>query len=151
MAFQTFSSRPDRQEILMKTAQLFALRSTCSRAHVGAVFSRDGRILSTGYNGAPARMPHCDHGILPTYAGAQEGCRVAVHAEANGIAWAARLGVALELSELHTTRAPCVACAQLIINAGVGHVTWLEPHRDMAGVELLESAGVHCLHWEPFP
>jgi dCMP deaminase len=45
----------------MGVAELFAERSTCSRLHVGAVFSRDGRILVTGYNGAPKGLPHCDH------------------------------------------------------------------------------------------
>lgn len=55
------NGRPDRDEVLMSVATLFATRSTCSRLHVGAVFSKEGRILVTGYNGAPAGLPHCDH------------------------------------------------------------------------------------------
>ena len=53
--------RPDRDDTLMGVAYLFAKRSTCSRLHVGAVFSKAGRILVTGYNGAPSGLPHCDH------------------------------------------------------------------------------------------
>lgn len=137
--------RPERDEVLMSAAYLFSRRSTCSRASVGAIFSREGRILSTGYNGAPAGMTHCEHSVMLVQDGqlmTYEGCRVAVHAEANGIAWAARCGVRLEGSELHTTRAPCRPCAQLIVNAGVVRVVWRETHRDMTGVELLEMAGI---------
>lgn len=53
--------RPTRDEVCMSVAQAFALRSTCSRAHVGVVIAREGRILSTGYNGVPPGMEHCDH------------------------------------------------------------------------------------------
>jgi dCMP deaminase len=142
----TAEDRPSRDLTLMRTAFVFAQRSTCSRAQVGAVFSMHGRILSTGYNGAPAGMPHCDHSADANspFAG-KDGCQISVHAEANGIAWAARNGVALESSELHTTRVPCRACAQLIINAGVIRVVWYEEHRVMDGLELLMSASVEVL------
>ena len=55
------TSRVTRDEMLMEVAHAIAKRGTCSRLQVGAVFSRDGRIVSTGYNGAPAGMPHCIH------------------------------------------------------------------------------------------
>lgn len=130
-------TRPDRNVVLMQTAKAFAMRSTCSRAQVGAVFSKDGRILSTGYNGAPARMEHCQH-----FANETEGCRVSVHAEANGIAWAARNGVSLDMSTVHTTLSPCYACCQLMINAGVAYVMYLNLYRDQSGLNLLSAAGV---------
>lgn len=44
----------------MKIAFNVAERSTCDRAHVGAVIVRNRRMLTTGYNGAPAGLPHCD-------------------------------------------------------------------------------------------
>lgn len=47
--------------MLTGIAFLVAQRGTCSRLKVGSVFSRDGRIISTGYNGVPAGMPHCIH------------------------------------------------------------------------------------------
>lgn len=53
--------RMTRDMMLMSSAAITAERGTCSRLKVGAVFSREGRILSTGYNGAPAGMPHCEH------------------------------------------------------------------------------------------
>ena len=38
-------------KILMQTAELWATMSYCKRLQVGAVLSKDGRILATGYNG----------------------------------------------------------------------------------------------------
>lgn len=139
----------------MQTAHHFALRATCSRAHVGTVLSREGRILSTGYNGAPAGMPHCDHSCDCAdfltgdriHAHANEcrvlqPCDITVHAEANAVAWAARTGVMTNDSELHTTVSPCLSCAKLLINAGVVRVVYQEQYRDAGGIELLLNAGV---------
>lgn len=53
--------RPTREEVLMEVAAVIAKRSTCNRVPdgVGAVLERGGRIIATGYAGAPAGMPHC--------------------------------------------------------------------------------------------
>lgn len=59
--FITRKERLTREEMLMEVAQVVARRGTCSRAQVGVVFAREGRILVTGYNGAPAGMDHCRH------------------------------------------------------------------------------------------
>ena len=48
-------------ETLMTIARIWEDRSTCSRNHVGAVIAKDGRHIGSGYNGAPAGMPHCEH------------------------------------------------------------------------------------------
>lgn len=53
--------RISRDDMLMGMAELVAQRGTCARLQVGAVFSKEGRVISTGYNGAPKGMPHCDH------------------------------------------------------------------------------------------
>lgn len=53
--------RISREQMLMDVAKVVAKRGTCSRAQVGVVFARDGRILGTGYNGAPPGMDHCVH------------------------------------------------------------------------------------------
>src|SRR4030095_11781168 len=133
----TVPSRPTRETTLLEIAYTMSLRSTCSRAHVGAVIAKDGRILSTGYNGAPAGLPHCDHFCDCSLAGFDghhnddcnymRGCTTAVHAETNAIAFAARHGVGLEGAEMFTTHMPCVPCAQLIINAGLIRVFYNQP------------------------
>ena len=147
--------RPARDDILMGMARLVAYRSTCSRLQVGAVVARNGRSLVQGYNGAPAGMPHCEHGCTcgtPLNAmSAREHlsdcpvirpCTIAVHAEANAIAYAAREGVTLDSSEMFTTHAPCLSCAQLIINAGILRVAYSFPYRVTDGLVLLAAGQV---------
>lgn len=129
--------RITRDQMLMSMAGIASMRSTCSRAGVGVVIARDGRVLSTGYNGAPAGMPHCDH--IHDLA---NGCQNAVHAEANAIAYAARYGMKLEGAELFTTFSPCLPCAQIIINTGIIRVVYQIQYRLTHGIDLLERAGL---------
>lgn len=129
-------TRPTRIETLLHVAALYAERSTCNRLHVGAVIARSGRILATGYNGPPSGMDHCEHEEW-------EGpCMLAVHAESNAIAFAARHGVTTDLCELYVTHSPCHNCAKLIINAGIKAVYYSTEFRDLHGIDLLEMAGV---------
>lgn len=150
--------RPSLDETLMETAHAWSNRSTCSRLAVGAVVSRDGRTFSTGYNGAPKGMPHCDHSqctcpegnhpfdFTPTSGwrdcSMHGACRTAVHAELNALMFAARFGVATLGAELHCTHQPCLSCAMAIVNAGIIRVVYLHPYRDAAGLDLLVAAGV---------
>lgn len=152
--------RPSIDEVLMGNALQWSERSTCSRAQVGCVISRDGRTLSTGYNGAPAGMAHCDHScscgsMFATRDGEHQydcqkiqPCTNVIHSEANAIAFAARHGVGLDGSTIHTTRVPCMTCAGMVISAGIIRVVWAEKHRDMTGWERLAQAGLEVVRWE---
>lgn len=155
--------RPPRDWVLMQSAMNWALRSTCTRAQVGTVISREGRVLSSGYNGAPSGMPHCDHRCIcpkgwPRNDGkdrlkhvalcnAPKPCTTAVHAEANAIVHAALYGVGINGAELHTTRMPCRGCAGMIINAGIKRVVYYEDHRETNGLILLQQAGLEVVKY----
>jgi dCMP deaminase len=154
------SDRPTALDILMDTAQLWAMRSTCARLHVGCVIAKDGRIIATGYNGAPAGVEHCNHDCTCTDGyprelgtGEQahrpgcpkvEPCRLAVHAEANAICFAAKHGLPLEGAVLYTTHEPCFNCSLLILSAGITDVIYNQKYRSTGGPELLEGNGVAC-------
>lgn len=149
--------RPTRHEVLMEHAKLVATRGTCSRLQVGALVHREGRILVTGYNGAPAGIPHCDHDTCTCKFRGQshtalcrrnKPCRWAQHAERNCIDWAARHGIRLEGAELVTTDTPCWDCAGSVINAGLQSVVSLRPYRLEDGLNLLKAAGVSCSLYE---
>lgn len=131
--------RPTRAEVLLTVAYTIAARSTCTRLHVGAVAAHDGRILATGYNGAPTGTPHCTH--PPS-----EVCQRSVHAEANVVAYAARHGVSLHGAEVYATDSPCYTCACLLINAGVCAVVFHRRYRDDSGLRLLADVGVKVYH-----
>lgn len=131
-------SRITRDEMLMKMAELASLRSTCNRLHVGAVIAQDGRVVSTGYAGAPSGVPHCDDNNC----NASTPCNRTVHAEAGAITYAARAGIKLAGSTIYCTHQPCLKCSQLIINSGIARVVWKIPYRDNSGLELLLSVGI---------
>lgn len=158
MTIYPYAGRPPTDWVLMQSAFLWSEKSTCTRAQVGAVISRNGRSFSSGYNGAPSGMPHCDHSQClcrhPQFKlGADPKCpkhgpcKNVVHAEANAIGFAARYGVATEGADIHTTRVPCMTCAGLIINSGIRRVVWYEEHRDMDGLVRLGEAGLEVIRW----
>lgn len=122
----------------MDVAVLYKRRSTCLRRQVGAVLSREGRIISTGYGGAPAGVPHCS----PETCGPDKPCIRTIHAEANVIAFAAKYGVSTESTTLYCTASPCIECAKLLMNAGIVRVVYDEEYRDTSPVILLESVGI---------
>lgn len=130
--------RPTESETIMKIARAIAERSTCSRLQVGAVIVDErGVILSSGRNGALSGMPHCDHTERP-----DEPCRLAMHAEANAIVWAARRGVAVEGHAIYVTHEPCYECAKLIIQSGISAVYFHAFYGRNSGARLLLSAGL---------
>ena len=134
--------RPSRDEIIMEVAYAFSRRGTCDRLRVGAAIARDGRVLVTGYNGPPAGLPHCDALCTIRHT---TGCLVAVHAEANAIAYAARYGISTATADLYTTHLPCLGCSQLIINAGISRVLYRTDYRDHSGLDLLRAASVDIM------
>ncbi len=115
------SSRPSWDKYFMKIASDVGTRATCDRKHIGAVLVRDKVILSTGYNGAPRGLPHCDdvgHEIVEGH------CVRTVHAEANAIAQAAKNGVSVNGATIYTTASPCYDCFKLLINSGIVRVVY---------------------------
>jgi dCMP deaminase len=148
--------------MLMGIALVTAERGTCSRLQVGAVFSKDGRILVNGYNGTAKGQPHCDHtcdcGMSVDWYQVEhaEDCASgplrcqAQHAERNAIDFAAKHGLELEGSDLHVTHMPCIICAGSLLNVGVQTVSYLNAYRLTEGVELLERTGVRVIAMTPW-
>jgi dCMP deaminase len=123
----------------MHVAESVATRATCPRASVGAVLVRDHRILTTGYNGAPRGVAHCNEAGCELVSG---HCIRAVHAEANAIVQGALHGVGLEGATAYCTHQPCVGCAKLFISAGVRKIVYRDPYFDPFAQRLLSEARV---------
>ena len=130
----------------MNMAQTVSKRMTCERARVGALIVKDNRVVSMGYGGAPAGLPHCTQ--VGCELGPDGGCITTVHAEASAICFAAKEGIAVKGSTMYVTLAPCRNCAKLIINSGIEKVIYLQSYRDPSGLVLLTRAGVVCLHYD---
>src|SRR4051794_26103226 len=111
--------RISRDVLFIETALLYSRRSTCSRGQVGAVLVRDNRIISAGYNGAPPGQAHCTEVGCWLPDGEYGGCKRAIHAEANALVWAARVGIPVDHSSIYTTHASCEQCSRLLVAAGI--------------------------------
>ena len=137
----------------MDIARQVATRSTCLRRHVGSLIVRDKRILSTGYNGAPRAMQHCDvvgclREKLHIPSGErQEICR-GLHAEQNAIIQAALHGVSVQGGTIYVTHQPCITCAKMIINSGIERVVCANSYPDELARDMLDRAGVQLEVWE---
>jgi dCMP deaminase len=141
------SQRPSWHEYFMGITDLVASRATCTRRKVGAVLVKEKRILCSGYNGAPAKVPHCrETGCLREKLNVPSGekhelCR-GVHAEQNAIIQAAFHGISVNGSVLYCTNQPCSICAKMIINAGIKIVYFKEGYDDPLSLEMFEQAKV---------
>ena len=131
--------RPSWDTYFMGITFQVARRSTCDRARVGAIIVIDRRILTTGYNGAPAGLPHCDdigHLMMDGH------CVRTLHAEQNAILQAALHGVRVQGGTIYVTHQPCLTCAKMIINAGIVRVVYAGQYPDENSVAFLAQAGV---------
>ena len=137
--------RPNQDDYFMEIASVVAKRSTCLRNQVGALFVKDKRLLTTGYNGAPAGLPHCED-VGCAREGVASGtrhelCR-AVHAEQNAIIQAALHGVSIEGATLYCTHQPCILCAKMMINAKVSRVVYAKSYPDDTALRFLAEGGI---------
>ncbi len=125
----------------MNLASNLALRSHCVKQQVGAVLTKDTRIISLGYNGPPAGTPHCDD-EWPEQGCARDrkgSCYLALHAEANAILYAAKNKVDLENSTLYVTLSPCLSCARIILSVGIKKVYFLKSYAEYKGIAVDEG------------
>lgn len=138
----------------MEMAQLVSTWASCYQEErkVGAVIVKDKRVMTTGYNGAPAGVSTCvERGeCLRKKLGIPSGTRhemcYAVHAEQNAIIQAAKLGVSIDGATLYCTHQPCVLCAKMIVNAGITRVVYEEGYPDDFAREIMAEGGVELVH-----
>ncbi|MBU4304443.1 MAG: cytidine/deoxycytidylate deaminase family protein [Candidatus Omnitrophica bacterium] len=146
--------RPSWDEYFIDIAQLVAKRSTCLRRQVGAVIVKGKRILTTGYNGAPSGLAHCEKtGCLREALSVPSGqrhelCR-ALHAEMNALLQAAQDGISVKDGILYCTNEPCIICAKMIINAGITRVVVLSKYPDKFAKKILEEAKIEVVVANP--
>lgn len=129
------TSRITRQQLFMETAKLVSQRSSCLKMGVGCVVVVDNRVIASGYNGV---LP----GIDPLEGMDEDGNTNTVHAEANLVSFCARKGIAIEDSTIYITLSPCRKCAELLIQAKIKSVVYMEEYRDTSGLDLLKRCGI---------
>ena len=138
-------------EYFIKIAKDVAERSNCVSRKVGAVITFDNMIVSTGYNGAPKGLRHCEDSegclrkINKIESGTrQEICR-AVHAEQNAIIQAAVRGTKIQGGTLYVNTYPCSICARMIINAEIKRIVYDSDYNDVLSTEMLNETGIELV------
>jgi dCMP deaminase len=149
------SRRGDRQTLARKSkdvyfaeiADLVSSRSTCLRNQVGAVIVKESQILSTGYNGAPKGLTHCEEvGCIREKLKVKPGerhelCR-GLHAEQNAVIQAAYHGISVRDAIMYCTTRPCSICTKMLINAGIVEIVYIEDYQDELAAQLAKEAGL---------
>lgn len=145
--FKTDAERDrDRAVDYMSLSVAVRNNANCWGSEVGAVLVRNDRVISTGYNGTPAKFLNCREGGCvrceehhkrkedPDYESphpevmqgkALDIC-LCVHAEQNALLSAARHGIAVEGSVLYSTHQPCFSCLKESMQAGVQQVIYMK-------------------------
>lgn len=134
-------SRPEFDDIFMELAVNLAKRSHCIKKHVGAVLTKDTRIISIGYNGPPAGTHNCDEEFPDTGCSrdSKGSCSLALHAEQNAILYAVKNKASVEGSTLFVTLAPCLACARIIYSMGISKVIYMYSYALYKGLPVDEG------------
>ena len=145
--------RPCWDDYYMDMLNIVKSRSTCLRRHVSAIIVKDNRILSTGYNGAPKGIQHCEEtGCLRAKLNVPSGerhelCR-GIHAEQNAIIQASVHGVSIDGAIIYISHSPCSMCSKMIINAGIKKIIFKGDYPDPLAIELLQGAKIELVKYK---
>lgn len=148
----------------MKIAKCVSELSYANRNKVGCVIvSKDGQLISQGFNGTPSGYDNCCeeiectcnwvHGCcvnaepIETVKSIEhcKGCsycklitkKEVLHAESNAISKCAKWYSSTQGATLYVTLSPCFECAKMIIQAGIKRVCYGEKYRDLSGIDFL--------------
>jgi len=129
--------RPHWDEVWMNVTKNIAERSHHPQHKVGAIIVTEDntQVLAIGYNGNAAGLSNDIESDVP-------GCSGLIHAEINAL-------LKLDYNnpkgkKMYLTLSPCDYCAKCIVNSGIKEVIYLEPYRDLTGVNILNDAEVIC-------
>ena len=147
------NTRPSWDDYFLELADAASSRATCDRGKSGCVIVRDRQVLSTGYIGAPAGLPHCDDvghlmkKVIQENGEITEHCLRTVHAEQNAICQAAKRGISIEGATVYARMTPCRTCTMLLINCGIKKVVCERKYQLFEESEqLFAEAGIELVY-----
>lgn len=128
----------------MKAAEGYSELSYAKRLKVGAIITKDDRVISIGYNGTPAGWDNdCEYWIEDGDLGSGWKTKPEVlHAEANAIGKLARSSESGVGATMYLTHSPCFDCAKLIHVAGINKVFYRTQYRSTDGIEFLNKCNI---------
>ena len=118
------ANRISWEELFIEIAKTVAKRSADPHTQVGAVLVKGNRILSIGYNGTLSNFKYDFNW------GTEEKYLFCVHAEANALSNAAKIGANVEGADIYLTLSPCHECIKLLIQSGIKNVYYITQYKD---------------------
>jgi dCMP deaminase len=136
-------NRPSFDEIALQTAKVWSLRSEDPYKKVGScVLNEEGRVLSVGYNGLPAKF----NLKKKFWNNRDERRKYMIHAEINALSLIKKSDKPYLLA---CTLLPCSFCATSIISYGIKRVIYLEDyHLDKNSLDIFMFYGVQLNKYE---
>ena len=125
-----YMKRLSKNKYFMNIALEVSKRATCNRAHVGCILVKDDRIIATGYNGSPPKMPHCDDENIG-HDMENKRCVRTLHAELNAILQCAKHGISADRAICYCTIQPCLRCSMALFSVGIKEIKFLERYKTM--------------------
>lgn len=146
-------------DLYIDWAKRLSQLSHAKRLQVGAVIVKNDTVISYGYNGMPAGWDNdCEDKIYANEwtvdavdwqykdeTGRPYNLKTkpeVLHAESNAIAKLARSSNSGADADIFITHSPCLDCAKLIYQSGIGRVFYCQDYRDRSGVDFLLSSGI---------
>jgi dCMP deaminase len=121
-----------KHKFFIETAIRLGQESKCVSKKVGAIIARDGRIISTGYNGTVSGYHNCNDIFDGETFDKDEHHKWSklyeIHAEQNALMMAAKHGIAVNNCVMYTSLQPCNDCLKLIAASGITHVVFYESY-----------------------
>jgi len=135
----SWKKRLSWDEYFISSALLIASRSSCHRLHVGCLLVKDNRIISAGYNGFLAGLPH-ESVVVNNHE------QNTVHAEQNAISDCAKRGVNTNGATAYITHYPCINCAKILLAAGIKQIKYYHDYKNSKLVaNILNKANIPAI------
>jgi len=134
-------TRISEDEYFINIAKQSAIRGTCLRRQVGCVLvDYKGHILSTGFNGNPHGVVHCEDSPCPG-ANLKSGegldkCE-AIHAEINAIVHCRDIQA---ITRCYVTVSPCIYCIKALLATDCKEIIFLEEYAHIKSKDLWEKS-----------
>jgi len=120
-----------KEDFFIKVLDNLKDESKCVSRQVSCLIVRDGRIISTGYNGTLKGAKNCNEIFDDKFEREEHhawSLMNEIHAEQNAIAVAAKSGIDIEGCICYSSLQPCNTCLLILIQAGIKEIVYVEPY-----------------------
>lgn len=119
---------------------------------IGAIITKENRVISTGYNGTPFGIKNCNEGgCARCNSGALQGMDLdkcfCMHAEESAVLEAGRprtMG-----ATVYTTCWPCLLCMKAIIQAGIIRIVYDLEYDSELSKDMVAQTNIMVDKWVP--